>query len=118
MKYISELGCGVKSWLSNIIPALTCPGGSDTNEAMNWQDRMKVATGAARGLRYLHEDCRVGSIFHGNFRPKSILLTHEFEAMVSTTIFYFFWLKSQQVPVFKFLCILPNWKLRLQANYV
>lgn len=44
---------------------------------------MKVAIGAARGLRYLHEDCRVGCIVHRDFKPNNILLTHDFEPMVS-----------------------------------
>ncbi|XP_050220786.1 inactive protein kinase SELMODRAFT_444075-like [Mercurialis annua] len=51
-------------------------------EVMTWPNRMKVAIGAARGLRYLHEDCRVGCIVHRDFRPKNILLTHDFEPMV------------------------------------
>ena len=69
------------------------------NELMSWNNRMKVAIGAARGLRYLHEDCRVGCIVHRDFRPSNILLTHDFEPMVSlyfglspfsSTSFYFF----------------------------
>ncbi|KAK9195308.1 hypothetical protein WN943_003428 [Citrus x changshan-huyou] len=32
------------------------------NEVMGWRNRMMVAKGTARGLRYLHEDCRVGCI--------------------------------------------------------
>ncbi|KAF5948207.1 hypothetical protein HYC85_014164 [Camellia sinensis] len=57
-------------------------GGKETNEVMAWHNRMKVAGGAARGLRYLHEDCRVGCIVHRDFRPNNILLTHDFEPMV------------------------------------
>ncbi|CAN1765633.1 Putative proline-rich receptor-like protein kinase PERK11 [Linum perenne] len=53
-----------------------------TGEVMAWEHRMKVAIGAARGLRYLHEDCRVGCIVHRDFRPRNILLTHDFEPMV------------------------------------
>lgn len=61
---------------------LICTG-TETNEVMAWHNRMKVAIGAARGLRYLHEDCRVGCIVHRDFRPNNILLTHDFEPMVS-----------------------------------
>ena len=50
---------------------------------MTWKNRMKVASGAARALRYLHEDCRVGCIVHRDFRPNNILLTHDFEPLVS-----------------------------------
>ncbi|CAL5406875.1 unnamed protein product [Camellia sinensis] len=57
-------------------------GGKETNEEMAWHNRMKVAVGAARGLRYLHEDCRVGCIVHRDFRPNNVLLTHDFEPMV------------------------------------
>ncbi|CAN1162509.1 Inactive protein kinase SELMODRAFT_444075 [Linum perenne] len=57
-------------------------GKDDEDEVMAWEDRMKVAVGVGRGLRYLHEDCRVGCIIHRDLRPQNILLTHEFEAMV------------------------------------
>ncbi|KAG0454683.1 hypothetical protein HPP92_023975 [Vanilla planifolia] len=49
---------------------------------LEWHARRKIALGAARGLRYLHEDCRVGCIVHGDFRPDNILLTHDFEPLV------------------------------------
>ncbi|WCJ26795.1 Protein kinase superfamily protein [Euphorbia peplus] len=56
--------------------------GTETNHVMAWNNRRKVAIGAARGLRYLHEDCRVGCIVHRDFRPNNILLTHDYEPMV------------------------------------
>ncbi|KAL3677155.1 hypothetical protein R1sor_027103 [Riccia sorocarpa] len=49
---------------------------------LEWQSRRKIALGAARGLRYLHEECRVGCIVHRDMRPHNILLTHDFEPMV------------------------------------
>lgn len=49
---------------------------------LEWSARQKIAVGAARGLRYLHEECRVGCIVHRDMRPNNILLTHDFEAMV------------------------------------
>ncbi|CAN4092790.1 unnamed protein product [Withania somnifera] len=55
-----------------------------TNEtALDWSSRLKIAVGTARGLRYLHEDCRVGCIVHRDLRPKNILLTHDFEPLVA-----------------------------------
>ncbi|KAF7817542.1 inactive protein kinase [Senna tora] len=51
--------------------------------ALDWNSRMKIAIGAARGLRYLHEDCRVGCIVHRDLRPRNILLTHDFEPVVA-----------------------------------
>ncbi|KAI3773336.1 hypothetical protein L1987_47861 [Smallanthus sonchifolius] len=49
---------------------------------LDWSSRQKIAVGAARGLRYLHEECRVGCIVHRDVRPNNILVTHDFEAMV------------------------------------
>lgn len=49
---------------------------------LDWSARQKIAVGAARGLRYLHEECRVGCIVHRDLRPNNILLTHDFEALV------------------------------------
>ncbi|XP_010255039.1 PREDICTED: inactive protein kinase SELMODRAFT_444075-like isoform X2 [Nelumbo nucifera] len=50
--------------------------------SLDWHSRLKIAIGAARGLRYLHEDCRVGCIVHRDMRPSNILLTHDFEPLV------------------------------------
>ncbi|KAL7134915.1 hypothetical protein ABFS83_11G057500 [Erythranthe nasuta] len=49
---------------------------------LDWDARRKIAIGAARGLRYLHEECRVGCIVHRDMRPNNILLTHDFEPLV------------------------------------
>lgn len=51
-------------------------------KVLEWSARQKIAVGAARGLRYLHEECRVGCIVHRDMRPNNILLTHDFEAQV------------------------------------
>ncbi|PON76582.1 Tyrosine-protein kinase [Parasponia andersonii] len=79
--------CTETEWL--LVYEFACNGSLDKHlygtggkEFMSWKDRMKVAIGAARGLRYLHEDCRVGCIVHRDFRPNNILLTHDFEPMV------------------------------------
>ncbi|KAK6938745.1 Serine-threonine/tyrosine-protein kinase, catalytic domain [Dillenia turbinata] len=50
---------------------------------LDWPSRYKIAIGAARALRYLHEDCRVGCIIHGVVRPDNVLLTHDFEPLVA-----------------------------------
>lgn len=50
---------------------------------LDWQCRQKIAIGAARGLRYLHEDCRVGCIIHRDMRPSNVLLTHDHEPLVA-----------------------------------
>ena len=49
---------------------------------LEWSSRQKIAVGAARGLRYLHEECRVGCIVHRDMRPNNILITHDFEPLV------------------------------------
>ncbi|KAK7271956.1 hypothetical protein RJT34_28258 [Clitoria ternatea] len=49
---------------------------------LEWSARQKIAVGAARGLRYLHEECRVGCIIHRDMRPNNILITHDFEPLV------------------------------------
>uniref|UniRef100_A0A7N0TF98 Protein kinase domain-containing protein n=1 Tax=Kalanchoe fedtschenkoi TaxID=63787 RepID=A0A7N0TF98_KALFE len=49
---------------------------------LGWGSRHKIAVGTARGLRYLHEECRVGCIVHRDLRPNNILLTHVFEPLV------------------------------------
>lgn len=50
---------------------------------LDWETRRKIAIGAARGLRYLHEDCRVGCIIHRDLRLSNILLTHDHEPLVA-----------------------------------
>ncbi|KAK9066700.1 hypothetical protein SSX86_014023 [Deinandra increscens subsp. villosa] len=50
---------------------------------LDWPSRLKIAIGTATGLRYLHEDCRVGCIVHRDMRPKNILLTHDYEPLVA-----------------------------------
>ncbi|XP_073007936.1 inactive protein kinase SELMODRAFT_444075-like [Typha latifolia] len=65
-----------------------CNGSLDSHlygrnrEPLEWSARQKIAVGAARGLRYLHEECRVGCIVHRDMRPNNILVTHDFEPLV------------------------------------
>ncbi|KAJ0031366.1 hypothetical protein Pint_13365 [Pistacia integerrima] len=65
-----------------------CNGSLDSHlygrdrEPLEWSARRKIAVGAARGLRYLHEECRVGCIVHRDMRPNNILVTHDFEPLV------------------------------------
>lgn len=49
---------------------------------MDWPTRVKIATGAARGLAYLHEDCHP-RIIHRDIKSSNILLDNNFEAQVS-----------------------------------
>ncbi|KAK9706025.1 hypothetical protein RND81_07G099800 [Saponaria officinalis] len=49
---------------------------------MDWPTRLKIALGAAKGLSYLHEDCRP-MIIHRDIKAANILLDHSFEAQVA-----------------------------------
>ncbi|KAK9052276.1 hypothetical protein SSX86_028905 [Deinandra increscens subsp. villosa] len=49
---------------------------------LDWPTRVKVASGAARGIAYLHEDCHP-RIIHRDIKSSNILLDKNFEARVS-----------------------------------
>lgn len=50
--------------------------------ALGWQSRRKIILDIAKGLSYLHEDCRQ-KIFHLDIKPQNILLDEDFNAKVS-----------------------------------
>ncbi|XP_015885229.1 proline-rich receptor-like protein kinase PERK1 [Ziziphus jujuba] len=49
---------------------------------MDWETRLKIAVGSAKGLAYLHEDCNP-TIIHRDIKAANILLDFGFEAKVS-----------------------------------
>ncbi|XP_038724828.1 probable serine/threonine-protein kinase PBL18 isoform X2 [Tripterygium wilfordii] len=49
---------------------------------LEWHQRLAIAIGTAKGLRFLHEECRGGPIIHRDMRPSNILLTHDFVPML------------------------------------
>ncbi|KAG8388340.1 hypothetical protein BUALT_Bualt02G0115500 [Buddleja alternifolia] len=52
------------------------------NTSINWATRMKIALGSAKGLAYLHEDCKP-KIIHRDIKSSNILLDENFEAKVA-----------------------------------
>ncbi|KAK1588464.1 hypothetical protein Q3G72_023564 [Acer saccharum] len=47
------------------------------SKILDWETRYKIALGTARGLAYLHEECR-DCIIHCDIKPENILLDAEF----------------------------------------
>jgi len=54
----------------------------DGSEYLTWEQRYNVAVGTARGLTYLHEQCRE-PIMHLDIKPQNILLDKNFSPKVS-----------------------------------
>ncbi|XP_071717319.1 G-type lectin S-receptor-like serine/threonine-protein kinase SD2-2 [Rutidosis leptorrhynchoides] len=50
--------------------------------SLDWDARFRIAIGTARGIAYLHEECR-NCIIHCDIKPENILLDQEFSAKVS-----------------------------------
>ncbi|KAJ7567446.1 hypothetical protein O6H91_02G147700 [Diphasiastrum complanatum] len=55
---------------------------ADCPPLLDWSTRINIALGTARGLAYLHEDCRE-RIIHCDIKPENILLDDNFLAKVS-----------------------------------
>uniref|UniRef100_A0A5B6YNP9 Protein kinase domain-containing protein n=1 Tax=Davidia involucrata TaxID=16924 RepID=A0A5B6YNP9_DAVIN len=53
-----------------------------TENVLEWHQRHAIAIGTAKGLRFLHEECRGSPIIHRDMRPSNILLTHDFVPML------------------------------------
>ncbi|KAI3464594.1 hypothetical protein Pfo_021257 [Paulownia fortunei] len=54
----------------------------NTSHVLEWHRRHAIAVGTAKGLRFLHEECRGSPIIHRDTRPSNILLTHDFVPML------------------------------------
>lgn len=49
----------------------------NTVDTLDWRTRYQIALGTARGLAYLHDECR-DCIIHCDIKPENILLDNEF----------------------------------------
>ncbi|KAK9156031.1 hypothetical protein Sjap_003511 [Stephania japonica] len=52
------------------------------SRTLNWQQRYQIATGVARGLAYLHEECR-DCIIHCDIKPENVLLDADFSPRIA-----------------------------------
>jgi serine/threonine protein kinase len=67
-----------------LISLLLLLGETDQSASLlEWHKRHAIAIGIAKGLRFLHEECRAGPIIHLDLQPSNVLLTHDFVPMVS-----------------------------------
>ncbi|KAL5707875.1 hypothetical protein ACHQM5_018728 [Ranunculus cassubicifolius] len=55
---------------------------SASERLLDWQTRFNIALGTAKGITYLHEECR-DCIVHCDIKPENILLDDNFNAKVS-----------------------------------
>ncbi|CAI9114683.1 OLC1v1015462C1 [Oldenlandia corymbosa var. corymbosa] len=53
-----------------------------SQKMLNWETRYNIALGTARGITYLHEECR-DCIVHCDIKPENILLDENYNAKVS-----------------------------------
>lgn len=49
---------------------------------LNWERRYGIALGAAKGITYLHEECR-DCILHADIKPENILLDEDYNVKIS-----------------------------------
>ncbi|KAK9058212.1 hypothetical protein SSX86_023052 [Deinandra increscens subsp. villosa] len=56
--------------------------GSSNRRILSWEERKKIARGAAKGLCFLHHNC-IPHIIHRDMKSSNVLLDHEMEAHVS-----------------------------------
>ncbi|XP_021855878.1 LRR receptor-like serine/threonine-protein kinase FEI 2 isoform X2 [Spinacia oleracea] len=87
-RFLVNLRGYCNSPLSKLLIYDYLPGGSldealhEKSELLDWDTRLNVILGAAKGLAYLHHDCSP-RIIHRDIKSSNILLDANFEARVS-----------------------------------
>lgn len=66
----------------HIVKIFVIAEGGQEDQPLNWNARMKIALGSARGLAYLHHDCSP-AIVHRDIKSTNILLDPSVEPHVS-----------------------------------
>lgn len=68
--------------LKDVISLTTLFVDKKKNAALNWQRRLSIINGIAKGLMYLHEDSRL-RVIHRDLKAGNILLDHEMNPRIS-----------------------------------
>lgn len=55
---------------------------SDSGTALDWNSRMKIALGTARGIAFIHSEGG-GKFTHGNIKSSNVLLTQDLDGCIS-----------------------------------
>ena len=50
---------------------------------LDWTTRIKIAVGVARGLAYIHHQCKTQKLIHGNIKSTNVLLDKDGNACIS-----------------------------------
>ncbi|CAM6105987.1 unnamed protein product [Calypogeia fissa] len=50
---------------------------------LEWPSRLNIALGVARGLTFLHQECKALKIPHGNLKSSNVLLGRNFEVQIA-----------------------------------
>ncbi|XP_021847741.2 receptor-like protein kinase HSL1 [Spinacia oleracea] len=69
-------------WIHERRRAISSMSGSAHHAILDWPTRLKIATGAAQGLSYMHTDCSP-PIIHRDVKSSNILLDSEFNAKIA-----------------------------------
>ncbi|XP_058788344.1 uncharacterized protein LOC131662540 [Vicia villosa] len=86
---IMLLGSCIRQNQLLIVYEYSCNGSLDhylsskSGRLLTWRERMKIATGVSRGLKFLHEN----NIIHGRVKPSNILLNHDYKPLVGDFVF-------------------------------